>query len=99
MSLVDQESVLRGWRERGFHGGLWVDPPGQVWRDFVHDEDELLLLVEGELELAIADQVSRPDVGEEVVIPAGARHTVRNVGGTTARWLYAYGRPSPNRRR
>jgi len=32
----------------------------------------------------------RPAVGKEVLIPAHASHTVRNVGGTTARWLYGY---------
>jgi len=30
------------------------------------------------------------DAGDEVFIPAPALHTVRNVGGTTARWLYGY---------
>ena len=32
----------------------------------------------------------RPALGEEVFIPAGALHTVRNVGGTTSRWWYGY---------
>jgi mannose-6-phosphate isomerase-like protein (cupin superfamily) len=90
MSTVDSEGVLRAWRQRGFHGGTWVDPPGQVWRDYVHDEDELLMLVEGRLELDVAGRKLTPAVGEEIEIPAGALHTVRNVGGTTARWLYAY---------
>ena len=40
-SRVDQAAVERSWRERGFSCGLWVDPPGQVWADYVHDTDEL----------------------------------------------------------
>jgi hypothetical protein len=27
-----------------------------------------------------------------LLIPAGARHSARNVGGSTARWLYGYRR-------
>ncbi len=87
---VDTDEVLRAWSARGFNGGLWIDPPGKVWRDFVHDEDELLMIVEGRLELTIAARTLTPGAGEEVLIPAGATHTVRNIGGTTARWLYAY---------
>ena len=89
---IHPEEVLRAWRERGFRGGVWVDPPGQIWADFVHPEDELLMVMEGELELAIEGRALSPARGEEVLIPAGASHTVRNVGGTTARWLYAYRR-------
>ena len=89
---VPPDEILRGWRERGFRGGVWVDPPDQVWSDFVHDEDELLMLVEGRLELEIDGREVHPERGQEILIPAGAVHTVRNVGGTTARWLYAYRR-------
>jgi quercetin dioxygenase-like cupin family protein len=63
-----------------------------VWRDFVHATDELVMPVEGRIELEFGGRVYRPQIGEEVFIPAGAVHTVRNVGGTTARWLYGYRR-------
>jgi len=61
-------------------------PPGQEWRDLVHTVDELVMLIEGELELSFQGKTLRPSVGEEVLIPAETRHTVRNVGGTTNRW-------------
>ena len=38
----------------------------------------------------IAGRILRLEVGQEVMLPAGVRHTVRNVGGTSARWLYGY---------
>jgi cupin 2 domain-containing protein len=47
--------------------------------------------VEGRLEMEIDGRVVVPAVGEEVLIPARARHSVPNTGGTTARWLYGYG--------
>ena len=90
--MLDPDEVLAAWRARGFDGGVWVDPPGREWRDFVHGEDELLMVLEGRLELEIDGAPLAPRAGEEVLIPAGARHTVRNVGGTTARWAYAYRR-------
>lgn len=90
MRMIEHEDVNRNWKERGFSCGLWVDPPGQRWENYVHRTDELVMLLEGELELEIEGDRCRPRKGEEVFIPAGACHSVRNVGATTARWLYGY---------
>lgn len=87
---IDREGVAREWGGRGFSCDLWVDAPGQVWADFVHATDELVMVVEGEVEFEVDGVVHRPSPGEELLIPAGARHTVRNVGAITARWLYGY---------
>ena len=59
-SRVDQAAVERSWRERGFSYGLRVDPPGQVWTDYVHDTDELVMVVEGDVEFEIDGRVHRP---------------------------------------
>lgn len=91
-ALIDQQAVAEGWRRRGFSCGLWVDPPGQVWADFVHGVDELVMVVEGQVELEIDGELHRPEPGEELLIPARAVHTVHNVGGTESRWLYGYRR-------
>jgi mannose-6-phosphate isomerase-like protein (cupin superfamily) len=89
-TAIDRAAVSRDWRARGFTCDLWVDPPGQVWADFVHDTDELVMLVEGTIEMEFGGRVLCPGIGEEVVIPARTSHTVRNVGGVTSRWLYGY---------
>ncbi len=44
MVSVSREKVKRDWAQRGFSCGLWADPPGQVWANFVHDTDELVRL-------------------------------------------------------
>jgi len=90
MTKIDQGKIEKSWNSRGFSCGLWVDPPGQVWEDYVHDTDELLMIVDGKLQLEINGKISHPQVGEEVFIPAQAHHSVRNIGGTTAQWLYGY---------
>ena len=89
---MDQVAVERSWKARGFSCALWVDPPGQVWADYVHETDEVVMVVDGEVEFEIAGHVHRPQVGEELVIPARARHTVRNLGPEESRWLYGYRR-------
>ena len=78
------------WARRGFSFEYWIDPSGQVWRDFVHDVDELLMLIEGEIEVEFQGNVLRPGVGQEVLIPANARHTVRNIGSASNRWCFGY---------
>ena len=50
---MNQEATRKDWNDRGFGFGIFRDPPGQVWADFVHRTDELVMLVEGEIELEI----------------------------------------------
>ncbi|HXV28457.1 MAG TPA: cupin domain-containing protein [bacterium] len=89
---MDRVKVEKDWKTRGFSCGLWVDPPGQTWENYSHEVDELLMVVEGELELEMQGKVTRPRVGEEILIPAKVLHSVRNIGRTTSRWLYGYKR-------
>lgn len=89
---IDRGAVERYWRARGFSCGLWIDPPGQVWADYFHDVDELVIVLEGDVEFEIAGKTHAPTAGQELLIPARARHTVRNVGNGESRWLYGYRR-------
>lgn len=90
MSVRQSGAVRADWRRRGFSFELWSDPPGQVWSDFVHETDELAMLLEGEIEFSFGGKIFRPVIGEELLIPAGARHTVSNVGSTRNRWCFGY---------
>ena len=89
---LDPRGIAKDWQERGYSCGLWIDPPGQEWIGYVHDTDELILVLEGDLELELQGRWRHCPPGEEVFIPAGAVHSVRNPGSTTARWLYGYRR-------
>lgn len=89
---MDKEKVARDWHARGFSCDIWTDPPGQVWADFVHTTDELVMLMEGDIELRFGGRVLHPAVGEEVLIHAGMPHTVINIGSRRNRWLYGYWR-------
>ncbi|HEX9757019.1 MAG TPA: cupin domain-containing protein [Nitrospiria bacterium] len=71
---------------------MFTDSPGQVWSDFIHQNDELLILADGELELEMRGKRIHCEIGEEIVIPAGTSHTVKNIGKTTNRWFFGYKR-------
>ena len=58
----------------------------------MHAADELVTVLEGQMEFEIGGEVHHPKPGEELLIPAGGVHSARNVGMTTARWLFAYKR-------
>jgi mannose-6-phosphate isomerase-like protein (cupin superfamily) len=89
---IDRAVVRADWAAQGFSCEVWVDPPNQVWHDFQHDVDELVLLLEGDLTIELGGRTVRLAVGDELLIPANTRHTVRNAD-STARWLYGYRMP------
>jgi len=87
---MDQEKIKKDWDSRGYSFGVFKDPPGQVWADFVHRTDELVVLAEGEIEIEIEGNSEQPPIGEEVFIPAKVVQTVRNIGKTNNVWYYGY---------
>ena len=60
--------------------------------DFVHRNDELVVLALGEIEIEIEGKSQQPQIGDEVFIPANTIHTVRNIGNTNNVWYYGYKR-------
>ena len=87
---MNPEQIKKDWNSRGYSFGIFKDPPGQVWADFVHKTDELVVLAEGQIEIEIEGKSQQPPIGKEVFFPAKAKHTVRNVGKTINAWYYGY---------
>jgi cupin 2 domain-containing protein len=83
-------AIRADWAARGYSCGLWTDPPGTRWEGYVHDSDELFMVLEGEVELKLGERTFRPAIGAEILITCGVVHSVRNVGTTNSRWLYGY---------
>jgi len=84
----DRANVAKDWHARGFSCGLWIDHAGREWSYQAQETDELFMMMSGELELEIGGKSIRPLVGEEIRIPTGIPHMIRNDKGKTARWLY-----------
>ena len=87
---IDKAAVAKDWLARGYSCGTFVDPPGRCWEDFVHGCNELVTVVEGRLEMEVAGQTMIAGPGDEIFIPEGARHSVRNVHDGQSVWLYGY---------
>ena len=85
---MNPEQIKKDWNSVGYSFGIFKDPPGQVWTDFVHNTDELVVLAQGQIEIEGKSQ--QPPIGKEVFIPAKDKHTVRNVGKTINAWYYRY---------
>ena len=86
--IIDRSTVAKDWHARGFSCGMWIDHAGREWKDTTHETDELFMAMSGELELEMKGERLHPSVGEEIHIPGGMSYSIRNIGGTTARWLY-----------
>ena len=87
---MHQEKIRENWESRGYSFGVFKDPPGQVWADFVHRTDELVVLAGGDIEIEIEGKSQQPQTGEEVFVPANSIHTVRNIGKTNNVWYFGY---------
>ena len=87
---MEPHQLKQNLESRGYSFGIFKDPPGQVWADFVHKTDELVIFAEGEIEIEIEGKSQRPQIGEEVLITANALHIVRNVGSMGNVWYYGY---------
>ena len=80
--------IKQNWNSRGYTFGIFKDPPGQVWANFVHKTDELVVLAEGEIEIEIENKSQRPQIGEEVFILANSLCTIRNLKSIVEFWCY-----------
>lgn len=87
---VDRDAVAADWAARGYSCNEFTDPPGRAWRDFVHDCNELVTVVEGRLDLEVGEARVSAGPGEEVFIPKGARHSVFNAHDGVTVWLFGY---------
>ncbi len=87
---VEKAVVAQDWSSRGYSCEWFVDPPGREWNDFVHGCNELVTVVEGRLEMTVRGKSCVLEPGDEVYIPKGALHSVKNIHSGTTRWLYGY---------
>lgn len=88
---VDPGRVRADWATEGFSFGVFNDPPGQQWNDFVHRTDEYVVVAEGELEIAVGDEKKRSSPGDRVRIPGGVSHSLKTLSPDGSTWFYGYG--------
>jgi quercetin dioxygenase-like cupin family protein len=86
----DRDQVAQDWGQRGYTCDVFTDPPGREWNDFVHMTNELVTVVVGKLKLTIGAEEILAAPGDEVFLPKGILHSVKNVSSSTTHWLYGY---------
>lgn len=75
------------------HLYLFIASPGREWNDFVHATNRLVAVAIEKLKLTIGrGEIIVEPGNEEVRIPKGGRHFVKNISSFTAHWLYGYER-------
>ena len=57
---MEPHQLQQNWESRVYSFVIFKDPPGQVWADFVHKTDELVILAEGEIEIEIEGKSQSP---------------------------------------
>jgi quercetin dioxygenase-like cupin family protein len=87
---LNREEVAQSWSQRGYSCDLFVDPPGREWNNFTHSTNELVTVVEGALRMTIEEEEVIAEPGDEVFIPRGACHSVKNIYHAMTKWLYGY---------
>ena len=69
--------------------GLWVDWPGQIKKEYIHDPDELVIQVEGKVEVELEEFSCRLQTDKEFISPAETYYTIQNIGKEESWWFYS----------
>lgn len=85
------EELEKNWIDKGFSFGVGTIKSGDAVDEAVHDDkDELVLMEFGEYEFIIDNESFLQKGGVEVLIPAGATHTIKNIGPNDSIIYYGY---------
>ncbi len=85
------EELKKDWRERGFSFGTGTIKAGDAVDEAFHeDQDELVLMESGEYEFIIDGEKFIQHGNIEVHIPAGAVHSIKNIGARDAIIYFGY---------
>jgi len=88
---VQPAQVHADWEREGFSFGVFRDPPGQRWDDFVHQTDEYVLIAEGRLVVEVGAERFLVEPGDLIRIPRGVRHSLHTLSKEGSVWFYGYG--------
>jgi len=87
---INATTVADDWNKRGFSCDVYHDIPGQQWIDFIHPINELVMVLEGQLSIQVAEQTFVANPGDEVFIPSNTYHSLHNIYQGETKWFYGY---------
>ena len=89
-TLISQSDVAENWSGWLYYFGLFVDPLGQRWEDFIHNCNEVVMVQEGRLGMKVSGAVIEIVPCAEVFISKDRIHFVRNIHTGISKWLDGY---------
>jgi len=73
---------------------LWIGdlflPPGSSVETHIHKTEEAMIVIEGELDAILGDEVVKVSEGETVLAPKGIRHALINNSNKNARVIAVF---------
>ena len=88
---MNTDDLKKEWTRRGFSFGVGTIKAGDAVDEAVHtDKEEIVLMEIGEYEFIIGTEVFKDLGNNEVLIPAGTRHTIRNIGSNDSKIYFGY---------
>ena len=62
---MNSDLIKRDCHSSVYSFEVFRNSPGQIWANFVHRTDELVVLAEGEIEVEIEGKLHKPKIGEK----------------------------------
>lgn len=88
---MDIEEVKKSWIKRGFSFAIGTIKAGDAIHKARHeDKDELVMMEAGSYKFTLADNAFTQAGNEEVFIPAGVMHSIKNLSDRDATIFYGY---------
>ena len=85
------DELEKNWKERGFSFSTGTIKAGDAVDEAFHEgQDELVLMESGKYEFIIDGEAFIQNGNIEVHIPAGAVHSIRNLGTQDAKIYFGY---------
>jgi mannose-6-phosphate isomerase-like protein (cupin superfamily) len=85
------DELEKNWTDREFSFGTGTIKSGDSVNEAVHDDkDELVLMETGKYEFTIDNEKFMQEGDIEVLIPAGAVHSIKNIGPKDSKIYYGY---------
>lgn len=88
---MNRERLEKDWIARGFSFGVGTIKAGDGVNEAVHDDqDELVVMESGAYEFTVDNEMFIQEGDSEVLIPAGSKHSIKNIGAKDSKIYYGY---------
>jgi mannose-6-phosphate isomerase-like protein (cupin superfamily) len=85
------DKLEKNWTDREFSFGIGTIKSGDSVNQAVHDDkDELVFMEAGKYKFTIDNETFMQEGNIEVLIPAGANHSIKNIGPKDSKIYYGY---------